>query len=204
MSETAQRTNEQERGETLVEVRNLKTYYDEGTFFDGNPVKAVDDVSFDVRRGETLGLVGESGCGKTTLGRKLVRLERGNRRRRALRRHRYHDAVGQRPGGVAAQRPDRLPGPRVQSEQADDRRRNNTGSPSTSTTGRPRATDASGCATSWRPLDCARNTITGTHTSSPGASTSASASLGRSRSRPSSSSSTNRSRRSTSRCRRRF
>ncbi|HJT64148.1 MAG TPA: ATP-binding cassette domain-containing protein, partial [Candidatus Limnocylindria bacterium] len=37
-------------------------------------VKAVDDVSFEIRRGETLGLVGESGCGKTTVGRTLLRL----------------------------------------------------------------------------------------------------------------------------------
>ncbi|MGB7541023.1 MAG: oligopeptide/dipeptide ABC transporter ATP-binding protein [Burkholderiales bacterium] len=41
-------------------------------------VRAVDDVSFDIFRGETLGLVGESGCGKTTLGRTLLRLERAN------------------------------------------------------------------------------------------------------------------------------
>ena len=76
MSETIERSANRERGEALVEVRGLKTYYDEGTLFEGNPVKAVEDVSFDIRRGETLGLVGESGCGKTTLGRTLVRLER--------------------------------------------------------------------------------------------------------------------------------
>ncbi|WP_255151521.1 ABC transporter ATP-binding protein [Halorarius halobius] len=59
----------------LVEVNGLKTYYEEGGLINDNPVKAVDGVDFDIRRGETLGLVGESGCGKTTLGRTLVQLE---------------------------------------------------------------------------------------------------------------------------------
>jgi peptide/nickel transport system ATP-binding protein len=62
----------------LVEVRHLKTYFDvtRGLFTKQRAiVKAVDDVSFAVRRGETLGLVGESGCGKTTVGRTLLRLE---------------------------------------------------------------------------------------------------------------------------------
>ncbi|AEN06296.1 oligopeptide/dipeptide ABC transporter, ATPase subunit [halophilic archaeon DL31] len=58
-----------------LEVRNLKKYYDTGGLLGGNPVKAVDGVSFDVQQGETLGLVGESGCGKTTLGRTILNLE---------------------------------------------------------------------------------------------------------------------------------
>ncbi|WP_137284092.1 ABC transporter ATP-binding protein [Halorussus salinisoli] len=62
-------------GETLVEVNDLKTYYDEGGIVESNPVKAVDGVNFEIKRGETLGLVGESGCGKTTLGRTLIQLE---------------------------------------------------------------------------------------------------------------------------------
>lgn len=59
----------------LVEVKNLKKYFDISTgLFSSRPLKAVDDVSFDIKRGETLGLVGESGCGKTTVGRTLLQL----------------------------------------------------------------------------------------------------------------------------------
>lgn len=63
--------------ECILEVKNLKKYYSKRTGFFGNSrqvVKAVDNVSFKIRKGETLGLVGESGCGKTTTGRTIVRL----------------------------------------------------------------------------------------------------------------------------------
>ena len=60
---------------TLVEVKNLKEYFNISTgLFSSKPLKAVDDVSFAIRKGETLGLVGESGCGKTTVGRTLLHL----------------------------------------------------------------------------------------------------------------------------------
>ena len=60
----------------ILEVKNLKTYFDvtKGIFTRKQIVKAVDDVSFDVKENETFGLVGESGCGKTTLGRTIVKL----------------------------------------------------------------------------------------------------------------------------------
>jgi peptide/nickel transport system ATP-binding protein len=61
--------------EPFLEIRDLKKYYDDGGLLGGDPVKAVDGVSFDIRKGETLGLVGESGCGKTTLGRTILNLE---------------------------------------------------------------------------------------------------------------------------------
>ena len=60
---------------TLVEVKNLKKYFNINTgMFTSKPLKAVDDVSFAIKEGETLGLVGESGCGKTTVGRTLLHL----------------------------------------------------------------------------------------------------------------------------------
>ena len=64
--------------EPVLTIKNLKTYFPiKGGFFGGitGQVKAVDNVSFDVYPGETLGLVGESGCGKTTIGRTIIRLE---------------------------------------------------------------------------------------------------------------------------------
>ena len=64
-------------GENLLEVMNLKKYFPiRSGVFQGvvGHVKAVDDISFTMKKGETLGLVGESGCGKSTVGRSIVRL----------------------------------------------------------------------------------------------------------------------------------
>ena len=60
----------------ILSVSHLKTYFDvtKGIFSKKQIVKAVDDVSFDIMPNETFGLVGESGCGKTTLGRTIVKL----------------------------------------------------------------------------------------------------------------------------------
>ena len=73
MPETKQITDEN----VLLEVRNLKMWFENRSGFFSQKVqytKAVDDVSFYIKQGETLGLVGESGCGKTTIGRCIVRI----------------------------------------------------------------------------------------------------------------------------------
>ena len=65
--------------EVLLEVRDLVKHFPVGAGLRRSTlsVKAVDGVSFKLHRGETLGLVGESGCGKTTTGRCVLQLERG-------------------------------------------------------------------------------------------------------------------------------
>ena len=61
--------------DTLVQVEHLQQYFPAGGYGKNKKyIQAVDDVSFTIERGETLGLVGESGCGKTTTGRTLLRL----------------------------------------------------------------------------------------------------------------------------------
>ena len=57
--------------DNLIEVRNLKQYFNAGK---STEVRAIDDISFAIKRGETFGLVGESGCGKSTTGRTMIRL----------------------------------------------------------------------------------------------------------------------------------
>ena len=67
--------NKIDEKDVLLEVKNLKQYFSITTGFGkSTPLKAVDDVTFNIYRGETLGLVGESGCGKTTTGRTIMQL----------------------------------------------------------------------------------------------------------------------------------
>ena len=67
--------------DNVIEIRNLKKYFDIKMGFKGMfakeqlQVKAIDDISMDIRRGEIIALVGETGCGKTTVGRLILRLE---------------------------------------------------------------------------------------------------------------------------------
>ena len=75
MSEIVTTTNG--GSEPILKVQNLKKYFQVGGGFlagKGLTIRAVDDVSFSVKPGETFGLVGESGCGKTTLGQTIIRL----------------------------------------------------------------------------------------------------------------------------------
>lgn len=67
-------SNETNNNEYLLKVDHLKQYFHVHDGFKKMELKAVDDVSFAIKPGETLGLVGESGCGKTTVGRTLLRL----------------------------------------------------------------------------------------------------------------------------------
>jgi peptide/nickel transport system ATP-binding protein len=75
--ETIERRAQLEKAPNLLEIKNLKVWFPSKLNFFGKPleyVKAVDDVSITMKEGETLGLVGESGCGKTTMGKTILRL----------------------------------------------------------------------------------------------------------------------------------
>lgn len=67
-------SSDAENKDALLSAQHIKVYY-KGKNRKTGPVRAVDDVSFDIKKGETFGIVGESGCGKSTIGRALIRLE---------------------------------------------------------------------------------------------------------------------------------
>ncbi|MDE6104813.1 MAG: ATP-binding cassette domain-containing protein, partial [Clostridia bacterium] len=73
----AELENNLPENDAFLEVKDLKQYFPVDTNFFGKPIKflkAVDGVSFKLQKGKTLGIVGESGCGKTTMGRSILRL----------------------------------------------------------------------------------------------------------------------------------
>ena len=100
--------------DTLLDVRSLKTYFPirSGVLQrESGQVKAVDDVTFQVRKGESFGIVGESGCGKSTTGRSLLRLIEPTGGEVSFRRA-ASDGIGLRCNeGAAARYADDLPGP---------------------------------------------------------------------------------------------
>ena len=166
-------------------------------------VRAVDDVTFQIRKGETFGLVGESGCGKSTTGRAVIRLRDPTDRHGPLRRQGPDDPHGRRPAQDAPPDADHLPGPVQQPQPAHDGRLDHRRAARDPQAGQRRGRRRARRASCSRWSGSTRSTPTATRTSSPAASASASASPARSRWSRSSSSATSRSARSTSRSRRR-
>ena len=113
-------------GTPLIEVRDLVKHFPlkKGIILqrEYGAVRAVDGIDFDVKEGETLGLVGESGCGKSTTARLITRLLEPTSRRRSATAARTSPPLAARPQAAAARHADDLPGPVLVAEPAQDGR----------------------------------------------------------------------------------
>ena len=112
--------------EVILSAQNLVKHYPIRTGIlrrTTGHVKAVDGVSFELHKGETLGIVGESGCGKSTLGRLLMRLEDPTSGTVTFGGEDWSTASGSKMRRPAPRHPDRLPGPVHLAQPEDDGRR---------------------------------------------------------------------------------
>ena len=174
--------------EALVRLEDLKVWFPikSGVLLDRHvgDVHAVDGVTLEIRRGETLGLVGESGCGKSTVGRAILRLYEPTDGRIVFDGQDVSKLGRERAAAAAAADADGLPGPVRVAQPAPLRSR---GSSASRSGARPRAAGAprrAACASCSRPSACRRTRRRATRTSSRAASASASASPARSRVNP--------------------
>ncbi len=190
----------------LLQVNGLRKHFpvDQGVFSSrlGKKVSAVDDVSFSIEKGKTLGLVGESGCGKSTTGRCVIRLLKPTEGSIDFDGVDVATLKGAELKAFRRDAADHLPGPLCVAESPHDHRRDRLRAAGDQQDRDQGRAQRHACRSFSRRSASTPSTPTAIRTSSPAGSASASASPGRSRSGPSSSSATSRSRRSMSRSRR--